>query len=448
MGSGKSDILCRHTIICMAGVPDNQGVIGRFTHQDFKRTTLRTLQEIFNENPGLIRRELPQGEGWEINTTDPDKPSTLWTAHFDKTGPYASMALGLFAIDEVNGDSLSPSVPEAVFRMLAARLGRQKNVKHPYGLLCGNPGGHNWVWKRFSPDSPEHHLYPDHAWFKPQPFENEKNLPESYYQHLMVNGKEWAQRYVYGSDDVFEGQVYPELNERDHARPPHDIPPEWPRIIVLDHGNRNPTAILYCAIDFDGRIIVYDELYEAGKPISYHAKRIKERNAREDNFDKAQAVDWIADPAIFHKGTMQKAGKFFSVFDEYSDQGLSEWTPGENDSKAGRNRVKELLAGDGLKIMKRRCPNLWRELTQLRWKKLRTLMQQDKNPPEEEQDHDNHTCDCLRYAVMSRPEAAFRKIIPKPTTRKKWRRVRTRSLYQRAAASQRPNQHSKPEDYV
>jgi hypothetical protein len=397
LGSGKSFVLCLVCVLLAASVPGNIGVIGRYSRFDFNRTTRITLERLLHDD--LVERQLPNAEGWMIRTSDPDKPSTLYTAHFDEPGPYASMELGFFGIDEVNGDQLSPSVPEPVFGMLAARLGRLRHVRRPYGLMAGNPYGHNWVWKRFHSQSAEQ--LADHAMFSPKPFENASNLQPDYYPRLeKTNGPEWVQRYVYGSHDVFEGQVYSEMTEDLHTCNPFEIPATWPRIISLDHGLRNPTCVGFAAIDPDGRIVVYDEHYEAGKLIEYHAEQIKRRIAV---MAKAREITWVADPSIFSK-TMQTAGKVYSVFDQYADAGLDEWTPGENDVKAGRDEIKRRLKTKNLVFFRGRCPNIWREMTGLHWRRLRSL--EERNAPEQEADIDNHGPDMLRYLVMSRPEPA------------------------------------------
>jgi len=400
-------------------------VIGRYTFRDFQRTTRTTLERVMI--PEIVERQLPGGEGWIIRTSDLDNPATLYTAHYDEPGAFTSMGLGAFAVDEVNGDDLSPSVPEAVWRMLAARLGRDvPHVKRPYGLLAGNPGGHSWPWKYHHPDSPDRL---SDAWmFTPRAYENSGNLPQGYYERLeRNNGADWVARYVHGSHDVFEGQVFPELAESRDCIDPFPIPETWPRIIALDHGQRNPTAVGFMAINEDGVIFLYDEHYEAGRPISYHAEKIKNRLP---GLKKAKEIRWPADPSIFAK-TMQKAGKTYSVFDEYSDYGLDQWEPGENDKAAGRNRIKEYLKLGKLKFFRGRVPNAWREMTQLHWKRIRSLV--DRDAPEAEADVDDHSPDYLRYALMTRPDSAVREKpeAPRPTVGEQ----RTRRAHRHFAAA-------------
>jgi hypothetical protein len=423
VGSGKTEILCRYAVQCCASIPDNQWVIGRYTLKDFKNTTQESLERIIP--PEIVIRELPSNEGLIIRTHDPDKPSKLLYAHYDKPAPYMSLELGGFAIDEINGADQSPAVPEGVHKMLCTRLGRRKHVKRPYGIAGGNPAGHNWVWKVSSTSSDQRKH--DFMMFKPQPFENDKNLIKDYYKNLMGFGDDWVKRYVYGSDDVFEGQVYTEFNPRDHIIDPFEIPKEWPRIIAMDHGLRNPTAVLLAAIGFDGEIYVYGEYYQADRAIPFHVHQIKFRTR---GLDKAQSVTWVCDPSIFNK-TMQKGGASYSVYDEYRDAGLGQWEPGENDMQAGRNRLKTYLKARMIKFFRNRTKNVQRELTQLHWKRLRTI--QDRDDPEEEADIDNHTVDCLRYLVMSRPDKALKAPLNRNIDYPRMKKIQTRNHYARAA---------------
>jgi hypothetical protein len=442
MGCGKSVVGTRHMLTCCAGVPGNAWVVGRFNKTDFDRTTRVTIDQILSDAPEFVEAELPGGDGWKIRTTDPDRPSTIWVMHFDESGPYASMDLGGAFIDEINGSDLSAPVPIEVWRVVAARVLRLKHVARPYFICTGMPLGHNCYWRMAAPASPDRR--DDCAWFKPQPFENAPNLRDGYYQDLLKNGEEWAARYVYGSDEVFEGQVYPELSESLHTCDPFVVPATWPRMIVLDHGLRNPTCVGFAAVNPDGVIFVYDEHYEAGKLISYHAEQIKKRLPA---MAKAREVAWVADPSIFSK-TMQTAGKFYSVYDQYAEAGLEDWTPGENDVRAGRDEIKRRLKERKLIFFRGRCPNIWREMQGLHWRRLRSL--DDRNAPEQEADVDNHGPDMLRYMVMSRPEAATEvkpKTVKLYTDDEQRRRFQHRHIQQSVARLRAQNQPP-GDDYV
>jgi len=150
----------------------------------------------------------------------------------------------------------------------------------------------------------------------------------------------------------------------------------------------------------------------------------------------------VADPSIFSK-TMQTNGRIFSVYDEYSDQGLEDWNPGENDIAAGRNRIKEYLKTGRLKFFRGRTVNIWREMAGLHWRRMRSL--QDVNAPEEEADVDNHGPDALRYLVMSRPDAAVVNVPVKPKTHEE-RQAEFRKRHIKAAVARHHQQFRKDED--
>ncbi len=440
MGCGKSIVGTHHMLTCCTSTPGNAWVVGRFNKTDFDRTTRVTIDSVLSRAPEYVEGQLPNRGGWRIRTTDPDRPSTIWVMHFDESGPYASMDLGGAFIDEINGSDLSQPVPIEVWKVVASRVLRLRHVKHPYFIATGMPRGHNAYWSMAAPTSPQRR--DDCAWFKPQPFENAPNLRPDYYEDLLKNGPEWAARYVYGSDEVFEGQVYPELNDAEHGVNPFEIPATWPRTVSLDHGLRNPTCAGFSAINADGVIFLYDEHYEAGKVISYHAAQIKKRLPA---MQKARSIDWVADPSIFSKA-MQSDGRVFSVFDEYADAGLDEWRPGENDVAAGRNRIKQLLKEGKLKFFRGRCPNIWREMEGLHWRRLKSLL--DVNQPEQEADVDNHGPDMLRYLVMSRPDAATRPREHKPVDQVQRRIRRMRGDVKAALAAAREEREGGSKGYV
>jgi hypothetical protein len=56
----------------------------------------------------------------------------------------------------------------------------------------------------------------------------------------------------------------------------YGIPKTWERIIGFDHGLRNPTAIVFAAIDpEEGEVIVYNEYYKPNTLVPEHAKNLK-----------------------------------------------------------------------------------------------------------------------------------------------------------------------------
>lgn len=177
------------------------------------------------------------------------------------------------------------------------------------------------------------------------------------------------------------------------------IPTGWLHVASMDHGFNNPTAWLWAAVSPDGDIIVYDEHYEDGKLVGYHAAKVHETNLRHGLIPSY----YVGDPSI--RNTDPITGT--SVHLEYLEYGIP-IVLGNNDVKAGINRVGRYLTGLNGKpklYVHERCRNLLHEIPRYRWSTWATKKQQfQKNKKEEPHKKNDHACDALRYLIASRPE--------------------------------------------
>jgi phage terminase large subunit len=271
---------------------------------------------------------------------------------------------------------------EETFWFLKGRLRRKQGTRQ-LRLEC-NYDGRNWIYRLFDKQGIGRLI-------RTNTFDNQQNLPPDYIPGLMKLPKKLQERHLYGSDADMEGQVWDEF-KIEYVIPPFDVPKEWEGVIALDHGVTNPTAVLWGFVDFDGKVYITDEHYEAGKIISYHAEQIKSRN-------NESVKDWLFDPACMAK-TNSKNGQLYSVWDEYSDCGLS-FRPANNSVLAGINRVNEYFKTGRLFIFKN-CINLIQEIENYKWQKLKPGI--EKNEPDAPVKKNDHACDALRYLIMSRPE--------------------------------------------
>jgi PBSX family phage terminase large subunit len=73
-----------------------------------------------------------------------------------------------------------------------------------------------------------------------------------------------------------EGTVYEEYDRSIHLIDPFDIPDHWRRIRVIDFGYTNAFVCHWWAIDYDGRMYLYREIYMTKRTVTQHAKRINE----------------------------------------------------------------------------------------------------------------------------------------------------------------------------
>ena len=76
---------------------------------------------------------------------------------------------------------------------------------------------------------------------------------------------------------AFEGLVYDVFDPREHIidMRPNEIPPSWRRIISIDFGFNHPFVAQWWAIDPEGRMYRYREIYKTGRLVEDHAKDIK-----------------------------------------------------------------------------------------------------------------------------------------------------------------------------
>lgn len=195
------------------------------------------------------------------------------------------------------------------------------------------------------------------------------------------------------------GLIYKMFDPSKHVRDEVTIPDDWLLVAGMDHGFSNATAWLWAGVNKDGRVVVFDEYYKSGEIIRTHAEEVHRINQEHGRYPDY----YVGDPSIRNIDPITGT----SVLIEYTDYGIP-IVLGNNDQKAGINRVARYLTGvNGVPqlIITRNCTNLIREIARLRWahwanKKSRD----DKNKKEEQHKKDDHAADALRYLIASRPE--------------------------------------------
>jgi len=397
MGGGKSVWLCAEAVWLSMNYPGNRGYLCRHHLVDVKRSTMVTLEKIAPK--GAIMRHVID-----------DRVIEFWNGSQILYGGLGSQEdveriksteFGWFAIDEAT------ETFEEMFTMLTSRLRwtLPDGTRPPYfGLLASNPEP-GWVKKRFVDG---HH--PNHRFIPALPRDN-PYLPGDYDSGLRkMFPEEAAKRYLDGSWDIFEGQIYKEFDRQVHVYD-HELFTKqdakyFDKFRVIDHGYRNPTCCLWVAIDFDGKMWIYDEHYKESLTIEENAAIIRTMSDNED-------ITTICDPSMFSQ-TMQKGGRIWSPADEYRDNGITCIKPFGSDGKlpevTGINLVKQRLKNNMLFIHER-CIHTIEEIIGYKWKKLR-LSDLNSNNPEQPVDKENHAMDAIRYAVMWRPMNSERPAMP------------------------------------
>ncbi len=347
------------------------GMIARHTYPELRDSTQRTFFELAHMMglmPG-IHYEFKKQEnrvifknGHEIIFRSLDDPAKL-----------LSINLGWFYIDQME------EVTEEVFLTL---LGRLRAVSNPQCWGTGNPLGHNWVWHRFI-----HDPVPGNIMFSAKTDENKKNLPAGYIDSLLNNYNDiWVNRYVYGSWDAFEGQIYPDFEPSVHVVNDFNPNPSWKRFIAIDHGRTNPTAVLWGAVDQDDVLWIYREHYEAGQDVEYHIRSIK------SHINEGQYETYLIDPST---GAGKKDDPE-TIGNRYRQMGIPV-VGANNDVQGGIDKVTQYFKSNKIKITQS-CESLRRELINYQWEQP-SASRMDMNAPEKPLKKDDHSCDALRYMI-------------------------------------------------
>jgi PBSX family phage terminase large subunit len=130
--------------------------------------------------------------------------------------------------------------------------GRVRVGFNPQAWLTCTPKGRNYVWEEWERDA-----NPDHPLYRVRTEENPE-LPTGYAQSLGYVGV-FADQELGGEFVAHEGLVYPGFQRKTHVRVVDTE--DWRRVLGVDVGTRNPTAILDARIAGDGRIHIAGEVY-------------------------------------------------------------------------------------------------------------------------------------------------------------------------------------------
>ncbi len=254
-----------------------------------------------------------------------------------------------------------------------------------------NPGGvgHAWVKRLFiDRDYRNSEKAEDYAFIPARITDNPVLLAANpqYLTTLMNLPEHLRKAHLDGDWDVLAGQYFPEFSRERHVCRPFSIPSWWRRFRAMDWGYFDPCCVLWFALDPDGRIIVYRELYERKTLSSEVAKQVKALSGSEHIAYTAASPD-----AWQQRGIKGLEGQ--CIADVFNHEGVP-LNPADNARINGWQRVRECLGQNRLLIFET-CTNLIRTLPLLVFDSLR---------PEDVSDRcEDHAPEALRYGLMSRP---------------------------------------------
>jgi phage terminase large subunit-like protein len=198
---------------------------------------------------------------------------------------------------------------------------------------------------------------------------------------------------------AMEGSVYPDtLFLPAHVCEPFEIPREWTRYRVIDHGWR-ACGCLWAACSPQEELVIYREYLGEERTIGQNAAEILKLSGRE-----GYAAKWI-DPATL--GRDAATGK--RVIDLWNDEGADVAPAPDNEVQAGIEQVWEWLVGFRAEEGAARVPlfrvfrSCQRFLEERRGYRFHDAREKGDEGPVKPVKRADHLMDCWRYLVAAGP---------------------------------------------
>ncbi len=295
--------------------------------------------------------------------------------------------------------------------MMKSRL-RSAHGVPSYIRGTGNPGGvgHGWIKQRFMDDHIPNQIFyietelngiksRDTACFIPSTLNDNQVLMQNdpdYEKKLLSLPSHIARALRFGDWSVFEGQVLESFRPNIHVCKPFILEQGmWFRFCAMDWGWAKPYSIGFYAVNSQGRLIRYRELYGC-KQDEYNVGVKKESKVLAQEaweFASLEGIkDMVADPAIWSEENNQ------CIMQDFADVGFN-MVPANNDRINGLVMVdqifKQTVDQNGTPMFQvfNTCKAFIRTIP---------MLTPNPNHPEDiDTKLEDHVYDEFRYAVMS-----------------------------------------------
>lgn len=381
-GTGKSRACLEKTNYLALQYPGMRALIVRKTRSSLSETGLFTLEK---DVLGLVHPLVLDGPQRPYRQSYLyDNGSRIVLGGMDKPGRVLSSEYDIIYVQQAE------ELAEDDWETLTTRL-RSNKVPFQQLVACCNP------------DRPTH-------WLKVRCDAGAALLLESRHKDnpILWNGNDWTplgltyiarldnltgarkQRLRYGRWVQAEGLIYEEWDASVHLIDRFDVPRDWKRFRVIDFGFVNPLTCHWYAVDGDGRMYLYREIYHTRRTVKVHAKQIKELSKGE------RIVATICDHDAEDMATLRENG--------------IPTTPARKAVSVGIQKVQERLkiAGDGkARLFIMRDSLIETDPTLVEAKKPTCTAQEfdgyvwsNKRMKEAPAKVNDHGVDAVRYSVM------------------------------------------------
>jgi hypothetical protein len=236
--------------------------------------------------------------------------------------------------------------------------------------------------------------------FIPSKLSDNPHVNIEYRQDLQALPEHLRRAFVDGDWSVFSGMMFRELSRERHVVNPMPLPSQWRRYSGVDWGYTAPWAVLWAAVDEDGRVWCYRELYATQVGEAEQAQRVLAAEAPDEHIAAR-----FADDAMW-----ATRGDAKPIAEVYRDNGvfLTPAGKGAGSRVIGWQRWHSYLA-EGLACPHHRaqgwatCPMLHMFSTcEHLFRELSNLPHATTGDPEDaDSKADDHLCDAGRYLLTN-----------------------------------------------
>lgn len=418
-GGGKSYAICWDALMRCLKYPQTHAYLFRRTYPELEMTLVRTMMRIAPKELGKYvssAHELRLSNG-----------SVIRFCHLSNEGEgllkYQGAEIHWLYFDELT------HFTKPMYDYLRTRLRAEKRLGITPCVRCAsNPGGpgHAWVKARFvdatgagqrvAEATVESSVLGEvsvrRIEYIPATAMDNPHVTRDYIIELEQKPKALREALLLGKWDAFDGQAFPEFVDDPahyedglytHVIKPFKIPWHWTRVVSFDHGYTRPFSFGVWAVDEEGRVYRYKELYgcvpgEANVGVTCPPGEIARRLAdlMEPEFQEGIHVSGIADPAIWDRSrglsVEEQIRKVFSgvIF-----------MKGDNTRLPGKMQLHERLKfdeeGRPMLYVFENCRDFRRTIP--------ALVYDARKPEDIDTAGEDHIYDETRYFLMSRPIA-------------------------------------------
>ena len=404
-GGGKSYALLADALR-YAHNPNHRGLL--------LRRTLGELTELIDKSRQLYMKAFPEAVFKESKSTWIfPSGATILFSYLDRDTDvtrYQGQSFNWIAIDEI-----THYPTPYVWEYLRSRLRTTDQSIIPYMRCTANPGGVGGWWIKKMYIDPTKSNTPfwardvetnrilrygsSNAEKAGKPRFQRRFIPARLTDnpYLMASGEYEAmlnslpeverRRLLEGDWDVTDGAAFAEFDRSRHVVEPFEIPRSWSRIRAADYGYSSPSCVLWGAIDFDGNLWIYRELYGKGFTGEQLAERILE----------LEYDDPTIQTAVLDESCFSRTGHGLSIAESMNRLNLR-FMASNRDRLAGKIEMHKRLGDNDMEEPRLRIFNNCKHLIRT----LPTLPLSKTNPEDVDTKADDHAYDALRYMCMTR----------------------------------------------